>query len=229
VTMVIPDKHIPFEHRDALPFLRAVKKKYRPTDFINLGDMEDWHGINMHEHDPDGFSAGHELEELRRKIKPYFKLFPRLKICTSNHGSLPYRQAFKCGLPKELIKSYREILLAPRGWVWADSWEIDGVIYEHGDPGTGRNAAINAAHANMQSTVIGHVHSFAGIQYSANSKHLIFGFNVGCLIDKDKYAFAYGKKFKAKPILGCGVVIDGIPTFIPMLLNRKGRWTGKLV
>lgn len=226
--MSIPDLHVPFHHRDAFSFLRAVKRKYKPKIIINQGDMEDWHSISMHDNDPDGFSPGHELIELRKKLKPLMKMFPKMKICTSNHGSLPFRKAFKFGLPKELIKSYCEILDAPKGWEWADYWEIDGIIFEHGDPFSGQNAALKAAEQNMQSTVIGHVHSFAGIQYSANSRHLIFGFNVGCLIDKDAYAFAYAKKIKRKPILGCGIIIDGVPTFIPMKLDKKGRWTGKL-
>lgn len=226
--LVIPDLHIPFHHKDAFKFLQAVKKKFRPNEVINLGDMEDWHSISMHDHDPDGLSAGLELQALRNEVKPFFKLFPKMKICTSNHGSLPFRRAFRYGLPKDLIKSYREILKAPKTWKWADQWEVDGIVFEHGDPFSGQAAAIKAAEQNMQSTVIGHVHSFAGIQYSANSRHLIFGFNVGCLIDKDAYAFAYAKKIKRKPILGCGIIKDGVPQFIPMKLDRKGNWTGKL-
>lgn len=228
IVMVIPDLHIPFQHKDAFKFLKAVKNKYKPNEIVNLGDLEDWHSISMHDHDPNGMSAGAELVELRNKVKPLFKLFPKMKICTSNHGSLPFRRAFRFGLPKDLIKSYRDILQAPAGWVWADQWEVNGVLYEHGDPFTGKDAAIKAAEQNMQSTVIGHVHSFAGIQYSANSRHLIFGFNVGCLIDKDAYAFEYAKKIKRKPILGCGIVKDGVPVFIPMMLDKRGRWIGKL-
>jgi predicted phosphodiesterase len=226
--LVIPDLHVPFHHQDALKFLAAVKKKFKPTEVINLGDFEDWHSINMHDHDPDGLSAGAELQKLREEAKPFFKLFPKMKICTSNHGSLPLRRAYKFGLPKELIKSYKDILKAPKGWQWADEFEIDGIIYEHGESFTGQQGAIKSANANMQSTVIGHIHAFAGIQYSANQKHLIFGFNVGCLINNSSYAFAYGKKFKAKPILGCGIIENGIPTFIPMILTKKNRWTGKL-
>jgi hypothetical protein len=228
VVMVIPDMHIPFHHADAFDFLKAVKTKYKPHEFVNLGDMEDWHSISMHDHDPDGMSAGDELKSLRDQVKPMFTLFPKLKICTSNHGSLPFRRAFKFGLPSELIKSYREILRAPTTWEWSDQWEIDGIIYEHGDPFSGQNGAIKCAEQNMKSTVIGHIHSFAGIQYSANSRYLIFGFNSGCLIDKDKYAFAYAKKNKRKPIIGCGLIVDGIPQFIPMRLNNSGRWNGKL-
>lgn len=226
--LAIPDLHIPFQHQDAFAFLAAIKNKYKPQVVVNMGDLEDWHSISMHDHDPNGMSAGHELQALREAIQPMFKLFPKMMICTSNHGSLPFRRAFKFGLPSELIKGYNDILGAPKAWQWADQWEVDGILYEHGDPFSGQNAALKCAEQNMQSTVIGHVHSFAGIQYSANSKHLIFGFNTGCLINKDAYAFEYAKKIKRKPILGCGLIIDGIPTFIPMILTAKGRWNGKL-
>jgi hypothetical protein len=228
IVLAIPDCHIPFHHKDTFKFLSAVKRKYKPNAVVNMGDLEDWHSISMHDHDPDGLSPGMELEALRKGVKPLFKLFPKMKICTSNHGSLPLRRAFKFGLPSELIKSYKDILEMPKGWEIADSWELDGVVYEHGEGATGQQAAIKSANANMQSTVIGHVHAFAGIQYSANSKHLIFGFNTGCLIDRHKYAFAYGKKIKAKPILGCGIIREGVPTFIPMKVDGRGNWTGKL-
>jgi hypothetical protein len=41
---------------------------------------------------------------------------------------------------------------------------------------------------------------------------------VGCGIDNSQYAFAYGKSFPKKPILGCGLVLDGgnIPVILPM-------------
>jgi hypothetical protein len=42
---------------------------------------------------------------------------------------------------------------------------------------------------------------------------------VGCGIDKNAYAFEYGRDFKKRPILGCGIVFS--PTnaqFIPMKL-----------
>jgi hypothetical protein len=36
------------------------------------------------------------------------------------------------------------------------------------------------------------------------------------MVDVDAYAFQYGKNSKDKPVIGCGVVIDGVPSFIPM-------------
>lgn len=226
--LACPDLHCPFEHQDSIQFLKAVVKKYKPDQVVVLGDEIDAHSLGDYDHDPDGLSAGDELEAAIKHLQPFYRLFPNAMVCTSNHTSRPYRQAFKHGIPKAFLKGYSEFLQAPKGWKWADAWEIDNVIYEHGEGFSGASAAIKSANGNMQSTVIGHIHSFAGIQFSANARHLIFGFNAGCLIDRHKYAFAYGKKLKAKPILGCGLISSGIPTFIPMILNSAGRWIGSL-
>lgn len=226
--MVTPDLQMPFHHRDSLDFLSAVIKKEKPSVHVNVGDEVDFHALGDWDHDPDGMSAGDELQAAQKALKDLYSLIPETLVCTSNHTARPFRKAFKHGIPRAFIKDYKEFLKAPKGWHWSDDWEIDDVIYEHGEGQSGRDGAIKAALANMQSTVIGHIHSFAGIQYSANSKHLIFGFNTGCLIDRHAYAFAYGKKFKNKPILGCGIIDRGIPKFVPMLLDKNGRWVGKL-
>lgn len=227
--LVISDTQAPFEHKDYLEFLKAVAKKYKTKEVVHVGDEADMSAISDWDHDPDGMSAGDELKAAIKSLQRLYKTFPKVKVCTSNHTARPFRKAFKFGLPKAFLKGYRDFLEAPKGWSWADSWEIDGIKYQHGEGFSGRNGAIKAAENNMQSTVIGHIHSFAGIQYSANPRHLIFGMNVGCLIDKDSYAFAYGKHMTNKPIISCAVVIDGLPTLIPMPLNPKtGRFTGKL-
>ena len=227
--LVIPDLHAPFEHPDALEFLLAVRKKYKPTAYVCLGDEGDFHAISEHDSDPDGLSAGAELTAMREHLAPIYKAFPEMAVCVSNHTARPFRKAYKYGIPKALIREYRDFMQAPCGWEWRDKWELDGVIYEHGEGFTGRDAAIKSALGNMQSTVIGHVHSFAGVQFSANPKHLVFGLNSGCLIDVKSYAFAYGVKLKNKPIVGCSVVKDGtVPMFIPMVLKPNGRWVGTL-
>lgn len=230
LVMAIPDFHAPFEHKDAYEFLKAVKRKEGPTKFVNLGDEADMHAFSTNfRPDPDGDSPGHELKRAVSHLKAsLYKLSPDMLVCTSNHTARPFRKAFEFGLPKAVLKAYSEFLEAPKGWKWADHHEVDGVRYEHGEGVSGANGAIKAALQNMQSTVIGHIHAFAGIQYSANPRHLVFGFNTGCLIDKDQYAFAYGRTIRAKPILGVGLVERGVPRFIPMNLSTKGRWTGKL-
>jgi hypothetical protein len=222
--LVISDLQIPFEHQDTIPFLKWLKKKYSPDVVVNVGDEIDCHALGDWDHDPDGMTAGEELTKSIEHLQEHYHLFPDVKVCTSNHTARPYRRAFKFGIPSAFLKSYGEFLKAPKGWVWADSHEIDDIRYEHGEGQSGPLGALKAALANMQSTVIGHLHSDAGILYSANEKYLVYGFNVGSLIDRYAYAFAYGKKIKRKPIIGCGIVDKGIPTFIPMLLDQKGRW-----
>jgi hypothetical protein len=226
--MATPDLQMPFHHRDSLDFLQAVIKKEKPSLHVNMGDEVDFHALGNWDHDPDGFSAGHELKAAQEALLDLYMVIPNTMVCTSNHTARPFRKAYKHGIPKEFIRDYSEFLKAPKGWNWSDSFEVDGVIYEHGEGYSGQQGALKAALANMQSTCIGHLHSYAGIQWSANSRHLIFGFNTGCLIDRHAYAFAYGKHQPQKPILGCGIIDRAIPKFIPMLLDKNGRWTGKL-
>jgi hypothetical protein len=226
--LVIADTQEPFSHVDYFAFVKAVNSKYKCDVFVHVGDEVDFHALGQWDHDPDGYSPGHELAEAIKAMAKWYKEFPRMKMCTSNHTARPFRKAFKAGIPMGFLKEYREFLRAPAGWEWRDFWEIDGVLYEHGEGFSGREGAVKCAEGNMQNTVIGHIHSHAGIQYKANSKHLFFGMNVGCGIDKDAYAFKYGKMHKTKPVLSCGVVINGQPILVPMKLNRRGRWIGRL-
>ena len=52
--------------------------------------------------------------------------------------------------------------------------------------------------------------------------------NVGCLIDDEELAFAYNKVNPFRPQLGVGMVIDGRPFLIPMVVDSKGNWDGKV-
>ena len=230
--LVISDLQCPFEHRDALKFLKEVKDVYEPDQVVCIGDEIDFHALSDYDADPDGLSAGDELQRAIDHLAPVYELFPVVKSCISNHTLRPFRRAYKCGIPRALMRDYGEFLQAPRGWRWKDHWVIDRVRYEHGHElggGYGKTATANAALKNGRSTVFGHFHANAGIHYTATPEALLFGFNVGCLIDFKRYAFAYAQASKSRPILGCGIVDEAIPTFLPMLLNAKGRWVGRLV
>ena len=156
-------------------------------------------------------------------MEKWYSTFSNVKVCVGNHSALPFRQATTAGIPKRFMKSYEEIWNAPKGWQWKLQWEIDNVLYEHGTGSSGARAAVNRATANRQSTVIGHCHSFGGVNYMASRNDLIFGLNVGCGISVSALAFHYGKNFPKKPTLGCGVVLDEGKTglFIPMDLGSK--------
>lgn len=228
--LVIPDIHAPYQHPDTLNFLRYVKAKFCPDLVVNLGDETDGHAISFHESDPNLDSAGAELEKAKSFLGKLEQEFPRMLVCQSNHGSLLYRRAKVHGIPAQMIKSYRDVLFpntgAP-GWSWAYAWRIKTklgpVVFKHQ---SSSSVLGDAAHegANL---FVGHQHGLFQIQYAASSDRLYWGATCGCLIDKDSLAFAYGKNSKNKPIIGCGIIIKGVPQLLPMLLNEDGRWIGK--
>ena len=39
---------------------------------------------------------------------------------------------------------------------------------------------------------------------------------------------SYAKNFRTWFILGCGIILDGIPRLLPMVLNSKGNWIKKI-
>lgn len=228
--LCIPDLQCPFEHKDAFDFVSTVASFYDIDEVVCIGDEIDQHAIApKFFHDPDGRSAGDELRLAIKHLEKWYDRFPEVKVCTSNHTGRIFKKAFQAGIPKAYLRRVNDFLEAPAGWVWKDHWVIDGVKYEHGDNQGGIYAAQTLALANRMSTVIGHHHSHAGVSYMANDTDTIFGLNVGCLIDRHSYVFEYGKGAKYKPTLGCGVILEGIPYFIPMILDNKERWTGEVI
>jgi hypothetical protein len=225
-TGIIGDTHLPFMHPEYPNFCYEVFDFFGCSNIVHIGDEVDNHGISYHEKDPDGHSAGREADLAQEELYKWYALFPNVKVCIGNHTALPYRKAYTNGLPKRYIKTYNQIWNAPKGWNWQPEFEIDDVLYTHGIGSSGQNGAIKKAKDNRQSTVIGHIHSFGGANYSSSNKDLIFGLNVGCGIDINAYAMAYGKNFSVRPTLGCGVVLDHGKTalFIPMDLGRKYKY-----
>lgn len=230
-TLVIGDLHCPYWHCDALRFLSDIKDKWNPDVCVQIGDETDGHALSFHESDPNLDSAGVELERAKAQLNGLHSVFPNLLICHSNHGSLIYRRAKWAGIPVQAIKTYREILFPAHGapnWSWASSWTINTengpVLFRHE---AGNADILNAAAAEGCNVVAGHEHSKFGSSHGATSMRLFFGAYTGCLVDKDSMAFAYGKVYPRKPILGALIIKDGIPINIPMVLDNNGRWVGE--
>lgn len=224
----IPDTQFPFHHPDTFDFLKAIKKKYKPDLVIHAGDEVDFHALGRWSVNPDGYSAGMELELALEGMHTLYSMFPKAYVCTSNHTVRPLKKAFDSGIPRAFMRDYHEFLQAPATWKWADRWIFNKILFEHGENVSGSNAAMNAAKQNMMSTAIGHQHSYGGVKYYSTFERTIWGLNSGCLIDINKYAFAYGAKARSKPTLGCGVILNDIPHFIPMMIDKHRRWTGQL-
>ena len=227
--LVISDLHIPYHHKDSFTFLKEIKKEFKPDFILNIGDLLDFHAINLHTHDPDLYSAGHELSESIKHIRELESIFPKMVEVESNHSSLVYRRALKYGMSRSFLKDYGEFL-GTKKWKWVDDLTLtmsnkQKCFFTHG-----RSADIlKVSQAMGMSAVQGHYHTKFIISYWANPDNIFFAMNVGCLINQKSMAFNYAKNFRTRFIIGCGIILEGIPKLLPMILNDKGRWNKKLV
>jgi len=226
--LVIGDLHAPAFHKDTVEFLKAIKKKFKPTRVVLTGDEVNLAAMAYHEHDPDMAGPSQELKDAIAALKPIYHMFPKADILESNHGSLIYRKAFTAGIPKAALKSYRDILQAPKGWQWHFDLIVEtplSDIYFH----HGKTSTIEKLSKNMSMSAIqGHYHSKFYISYWANPNGLFFDANAGTFADHHSLAMAYAKNSIPKGIHGVLIIVDGIPQLIPMVLNKRGSWIGSL-
>lgn len=228
--LFISDQHYPYAHPDIFPFLKAIKEVLNPELVINLGDELDFHDVSFHKSNRDLASAGDELKLAIDQISCLYKLFPKMLLVESNHGSLVYRRVKDAGIPVHVIKPYRDVIGAPPGW----SWHEDLIIKTKNDEsiyvchGKGSNA-LRESQINSMNYVAGHYHSQYGINYWANKERLFWSMQAGCLVDQKSLAYEYAKNFSKKFIIGTGVLVNGQPRLLPMILNSEGRWIKKLV
>jgi hypothetical protein len=208
--LFVPDLHTPYDFEFAPDFLADQVRIWKPTKIVFAGDENDQHRLSVHAQHPDMPGPKDEYEQMIRRMRIYYKLFPKAQICISNHGARPFRVAFNSGLPSLYLKEYKDFMQAPRGWSWHNRVLVDNVVYEHGEGVSGRNAAWQAMTQNKKSTCIGHIHGYGGVTYSSDPFNQTFAMNAGCLIDVDSLAFAYGEKYRNKATLGCGAVIEGV-------------------
>ena len=227
--LVISDLHIPYHRKDSFDFLKEIKKQYKPDTVINIGDEIDCHALSFHDTNPDLPSAGHELTIAREYIKELENIFTRMILLDSNHSSLVYRRAVKFGMSRQFLKDYGEFL-GTKKWKWVDDLTItmsngEKCFFTHG-----RSADVLKVSQTMgMSACQGHYHTAFTIKYWANPNRLFWAMNVGCMIDQKGLAFAYSKNHRTRFIVGCGIILDGIPRLLPMVLNKKGRWIKKIV
>jgi len=217
VVGVIGDTHFPFAHPNYINFLQDTFEHYGVTKIIHIGDICDNHAISRWQSEPDSYGANQEFELAKRDVQIYTKAFPKVTLLLGNHCRIPERQAASLGIPKQFLKGTKELWGMPKGWDVDEQVILNGVMYDHGINAMGTSGALLKATNAMMSCVIGHAHSFGGVQYRSNANNLIFGLNVGCGIDIDAYAFRYGKYNKNRETLGCGIVFDSSNAiFVPM-------------
>ena len=200
--LVIGDLHCPFDLAGYFEFCLNTYDRFACNQVIFIGDIVDNHYSSYHESDPNGMGGGYELKQAIKHIEKWAQAFPIADVIIGNHDRLIMRKAFSSSVPREWIKDYNEVL--GTSWNWCERIVYDGVQFVHGEGGTARTKAKN----DMQSTVQGHIHTQAYVDWSVGNRTKIFGMQVGCGIDRQSYAAAYAKHYK-KQAIGCGVVIGG--------------------
>jgi hypothetical protein len=200
--LVIGDLHAPFIKYGYLEFCQSVYKKYNCNRVVFIGDILDSHFSSYHEVDPDGHSAGAELQMAKTEIQNWYKAFPKAKVCLGNHDIIPHRKAMTSGVSSTWIKTVGEVLDVPN-WEFSEDFYIDDVLYTHG---VGRKARLRAKN-DLISVVQGHYHSEEYVEHFVGKDQHIWAMQIGCGIDRRSYAMAYGKHFN-KPHINCGVVLE---------------------
>ena len=208
--LVIGDLHLPFTLDGYLEHCIKVYKKYNCDTVVFIGDILDLHFTSYHETSTEGYGATQEHDLSVEMLRKWYKAFPKAYVTIGNHDALIYRKAMSAGISKRWIQNYSQVLGTP-GWEWVTDVIIDDVLYTHGTTN-----AYTKAKQNLMSTVQGHLHSQAGVQFYVGAKSRIFGFQVGCGVDMKSYAMEYGRNFP-KPVISCGVVIEGLHPYLEVM------------
>lgn len=221
--LIIGDTHCPCMLEEYPDFLLDCYKYWQCDKVVMIGDLVDNCALSFHLKKPQQKDPMREFEEAMAQVKEITKAFPKADMLLGNHDVLPYRWAKQVGVPDEMLRDFGAIFGLPKGWVVHPRYHqlvIDDVIYQHGDRGKGgRMAACNNAKAEFKSVVQGHHHCQGGTEFYACLNSRVFGLQVGCGTDWRHGQMEYGIRYSGKPVIGCGIVLDGItPIFEPMIL-----------
>jgi len=175
------DVHIPFIRKGYIDFLKKTYKKYKCDKVVCVGDLFDLHRTGSR-HLPDPNAAGSKEEYLEglEVAKQLYKAFPKTLVCIGNHDARYYRGLAEKSYPSAMLPDYNWWTKSPKGWVWKMIHKIDNVVYQHGSVFSGDYPHVSAAVKNRKSTVVGHIHTAAGVNYLAGPDDLIFGMACGC-------------------------------------------------
>lgn len=226
VDLFISDLQLPFQHPDAFDFLAALKEEYKPNRIFNVGDLIDSYGFSMHDRDPEAMSVPEEMSATVDAVQALAEIFPEQYIAEGNHDMRMYRKAAIAGIPRDCLKGLNQLIGAPDGWEWRPKWQIE---FPNGEQAVmmhncGNKDATLGVRSYGYSIIQGHYATESVVKYVSNRDKLMWGMTVGCLIDDDAIAFNYNKLDMRRPILSVGLIENGKPRVIPMVVDRNGKW-----
>jgi len=213
---IIADTHEPACHPKYFDFVKKTFKEFDVNEVVHIGDVIDHHFISRHVSETDAFNPIDEMDLAIGNLKKWANEFPDVKITLGNHDEIPKRQAKTLGIPARFIRDLNDIYELPVTWEFKNQFEINDIWFEHGIGSNGMYGAKNTALKYRMSYVQGHTHANAGIFHMTSPKDSIFAMNVGSGVDDTHIQMRYGKIFKNKSTLGCGIIKNGVPIFVPM-------------
>jgi hypothetical protein len=222
--LFVPDVHFPYESPGLMSFLKDVKRKYGPFDeVVQAGDMFDFLAFKKFPKAPDEDSVNQEVDAAKIQAGKLAEIFPQITITTGNHEARLFKRTAEVGVPSRFLKSFHDLLDLPSGWEFVNEYETDGILFMHGDGISGQGAMGSLIQRFRKNICIGHLHGQAGVMWLNNGKSTSFGLVGGCLIDRNALAFKYGQYAKDQPVLGCWIIEDQVPRFIPFYVPKGGR------
>lgn len=214
--LCVPDMHAPYQHPSTLKFLSILADTHKVDKVFCLGDELDQYTASQYHKSPDAFSGSEEYDKAMEFMEEFYELFPEGSSVTSNHMERVAKRASEAGIPRQYLRDVADFMQAPKGWKWADHWDYAGVRFEHGERAQGETGLRRLVTTNMMSTVVGHNHANPGTTYVSNGDKLLWGLNCGCLVNLTSVAFRYGRETRLKSVLGAGLILDGVPVFMPL-------------
>lgn len=220
----VPDIHLPYEAPGLMSFLRDVKRVHGPFDeVVQSGDLFDFLAFKRFPKSPDEDSVTQEFDSARIQAKALAQIFPKMTITIGNHEARLFKRVEEVGVPAAFLRSLHDVLELPDGWRFVNEYETDGILFMHGDGVGGQGATAQLINRFRQNICIGHLHGQAGVTWLNNGRETCFGLVGGCLIDRKAAAFRYGQYAKDQPVLGCWIIEDQVPRFIPFYVPKGGR------
>ncbi len=200
--------HEPVSRPHAIEFCQDLKAAWKCNRVVIAGDLWDSSAISFHANHPDCPGPKDEFDLAYSAIQKWYKAFPHANVLIGNHDARVLRLAESVNIPSKFIRDFSDIFDTPK-WTWSYELIIDKVYYFHGTGNGGMHPAYNVAKKMLMSAVMAHIHTAAGVKWTASPLKRVFGMDLGCLIDDKAMQFAYGKHMKQRSILGAGIILNG--------------------
>ena len=132
-TLILPDIHFPYHHKDTFDFLGSLSDYYNPERVFCVGDIFDNHRPSYHESEGDSLSEEDEYLLAKSNAHDLKELFPQMVIARGNHDDLPVRKAKSAKLPVSMLSDMNALYDLGDGWSWVhehyfDSWGGDPIV-----------------------------------------------------------------------------------------------------